>query len=88
MVLLRGSARQMERGVAYKLYVMVGSRKYIPLRSHVRIVMDVLVTGSHLEATGRRSTLKLSTLSISIVCYNPLSYFLLFVVARTLLRLW
>lgn len=56
MVLLRGSARQMERGVAYKLYVMVGSRKYIPLRSHVRIVMDVLVTGSHLEATGRRST--------------------------------
>ena len=55
MVLLRGSARQMERGVAYKLYVMVGSRKYIPLRSHVRIVMDVLVTGSHLEATGRRS---------------------------------
>lgn len=56
MVLLRGSARQMERGVAYKLYVMVGSRKYIPLRSHFRIVMDVLVTGSHLEATGRRST--------------------------------
>lgn len=56
MVLLRGSARQIERGVAYKLYVMVGSRKYIPLRSHVRIVMDVLVTGSHLEATGRRST--------------------------------
>ena len=56
MVLLRGSARQMERGVAYKLYVMVGSRRYIPLRSHVRIVMDVLVTGSHLEATGRRST--------------------------------
>lgn len=56
MVLLRGSARQMESGVAYKLYVMVGSRKYIPLRSHVRIVMDVLVTGSHLEATGRRST--------------------------------
>ena len=55
MVLLRGSARQMERGVAYKLYVMVGSRKYIPLRSHVRIVTDVLVTGSHLEATGRRS---------------------------------
>lgn len=46
MVLPRGSARQMERGVDYKPYVMVGSRKYIPLRSHVRIVMDVLVTGS------------------------------------------